>query len=78
MPEALHAAAAQWGGDADVARSILGHRLTDASGVRLDYADVVSPESLVPLEGFVGGPAQALVAAYVGNTRLIDNIRLEP
>ena len=49
-----------------------------ASGVRLDYAEVVDPETLEPLEGVVEGPAQALVAAFVGDTRLIDNIRLEP
>ena len=78
LSAALRAAAAEWGGDADTARSLLHRRLSTASGVRLDYAEVVDPETLVPLEGVVGGPAQALVAAYVGDTRLIDNIRLEP
>ena len=78
LPVALQAAASGWGGNADVARSILDRRLGDASGVRLDYAEVVNPETLVRLEGVVGGPAQALVAAFIGDTRLIDNIRLEP
>ena len=75
---ALKAAAAQWQGNADTARDLLTRTLTDASGVRLDYAEVVDPETLVPLEGVVEGPAQALVAAVVGDTRLIDNIRLDP
>ena len=78
LSAALRAAAAQWGADADAARLILRNTLETASGVRLDYAEVVDPETLAPLEGVVEGPAQALVAAYIGETRLIDNIRLEP
>ena len=75
---ALQAVAAAWDGDADAARSALRRRLLTASGVRLDYAEVIDPETLEPLEGVVGGPAQAVVAAFVGATRLIDNVRLEP
>jgi pantoate--beta-alanine ligase len=67
-----------WDGDADSARHRLRTTLGGAPGVRLDYAEVADPETLEPLEGVVGGPAQALVAAFVGRTRLIDNIRLEP
>lgn len=74
---ALHAVAGAWDGDADTARVRLQRRLEDASDVRLDYAEIVDPETFQPLEGMVTGPAQALVAAYVGSTRLIDNIRLE-
>ena len=78
LSAALREAAAEWAGDADEARLILHRKLDAAPGVRLDYAEVVDPVTLVQLEGVVEGPAQALVAAYVGDTRLIDNIRLEP
>jgi pantoate--beta-alanine ligase len=78
LPRALHETASAFTGDADAAVLSLRRTLEGASGVRLDYAEVVDPETLAPLEGVVEGPAQALVAAYVGDTRLIDNIRLEP
>jgi len=44
-------------------------------GVRLDYFEIVNPETLDPVQN-VGGGALAAVAAYVGSTRLIDNILL--
>lgn len=78
LSAALREAAATWGGDAGEARAALRRTLEAAPGVRLDYAEVADPETLAPLEGVVEGPAQALVAAYVGRTRLIDTIRLEP
>ena len=78
LSAALSELAAGWDGDADAARAALHRRLSNASGVRLDYAEVIDPETLEPLEGVVGGPAQAVVAAYIGATRLIDNVRLEP
>jgi len=78
LPAALRAVAGSWGGDAGYARDCLRRTLEAAPGVRLDYAEVCDPETLEPLEGVVGGPAQALIAAHVGATRLIDNIRLEP
>ena len=78
LSAALREAAEGWGGNADEARSILHRKLDAAPGVRLDYAEVVDPVTLVQLEGVVEGPAQALVAASIGETRLIDNIRLEP
>jgi pantoate--beta-alanine ligase len=43
--------------------------------VRLDYFEIVNPESLDPVEP-VGNGALAAVAAFVGTTRLIDNILL--
>lgn len=78
LSRALFRLAAVWYGDADYARSYLRNTLGDAPNVRLDYAEVVDPVTLEPLEGVVQGPAQALVAAWVGDTRLIDNVRLEP
>lgn len=45
--------------------------------VRLDYFEVVDPATLDPLENVSRG-ALVAVAAYVGHTRLIDNILLKP
>jgi len=41
-------------------------------GVRLDYFEIVDPDTLDPVDK-VAKPALVAVAAYVGNTRLIDN-----
>ncbi len=49
----------------------------DRAGARVDYVEVVHPETLAPL-GRVEGPARMAVAARVGATRLIDNILLSP
>ena len=43
--------------------------------VRLDYFEIVSPETLDRVEDVSGG-ALVAVAAYVGSTRLIDNLLL--
>jgi pantoate--beta-alanine ligase len=51
----------------------LGQALLDVD--RLDYLAVVDADSLEPLDQ-VEGAARALVAAYVGGTRLIDNVAL--
>ena len=44
---------------------------------RLDYFDVVDPDSLEPIRA-ISKRALIAVAAYVGNTRLIDNIVVDP
>ncbi|HWY22932.1 MAG TPA: pantoate--beta-alanine ligase [Candidatus Acidoferrum sp.] len=44
--------------------------------VRLDYFEIVDPESLEPVEN-VSQVALVAVAAFVGQTRLIDNILLQ-
>jgi pantoate--beta-alanine ligase len=46
------------------------------SAVRLDYFEVVNPETLDSVEDVSAG-ALVAVAAYVGSTRLIDNIVLQ-
>ena len=43
--------------------------------VRLDYFEIVDPATLDPVRDVSGG-ALAAVAAYVGNTRLLDNLLL--
>ena len=45
--------------------------------VRLDYFEIVDPEALEPLDE-ISRPALVAVAAYVGSTRLIDNVVLVP
>lgn len=45
------------------------------NSVRLDYFEIVDPETLDPVEKVSSGTLVA-VAAFVGNTRLIDNILL--
>ena len=53
-----------------------GHEVfRDESEARLDYLSIVDPDSLEPLEHAKSG-ALVAVAAYVGTTRLIDNILL--
>jgi pantoate--beta-alanine ligase len=44
--------------------------------VRLDYFEIVDPNTLDPMQ-HVTSSALVAVAAFVGNTRLIDNILLE-
>jgi len=46
-----------------------------APSVQLDYFEIVDPETLDPVEDVSNG-ALIAVAAFVGNTRLIDNILL--
>ncbi len=46
-----------------------------SAGARIDYVEIVHPETLVPVEHAEPGSVM-LVAAFVGRTRLIDNVRL--
>ena len=46
-----------------------------AAGARVDYVELVHPESLAPVVRAVPGSVM-LVAAYLGKTRLIDNVKL--
>jgi pantoate--beta-alanine ligase len=45
------------------------------NNVRLDYLEIVDPDSLKPLSQLTK-PGLAAVAAFVGKTRLIDNLNL--
>jgi pantoate--beta-alanine ligase len=49
--------------------------LTSEPHIRIDYLEIVDPDTLSPLTNAAPGTLVA-VAAYVGNTRLIDNIIL--
>ena len=50
--------------------------LASAGIARVDYATLADPETLEPLIR-IDRPVVALVAAYVGGTRLIDNRRIQ-
>jgi pantoate--beta-alanine ligase len=51
--------------------------IADEPQVRLDFFEIVDPDTLDPLDQ-ISRPALAAVAAYVGSTRLIDNVVLAP
>jgi pantoate--beta-alanine ligase len=52
-------------------------RILAAAGfTRIDYAVLADAETLQPLPD-IRPPVMALVAAYLGGTRLIDNLRIE-
>ncbi|HVE81824.1 MAG TPA: pantoate--beta-alanine ligase [Myxococcales bacterium] len=48
----------------------------EGAGVRPDYVELVDSETLAPIIRVADQPARLLVAAYVGSTRLIDNLEL--
>jgi pantoate--beta-alanine ligase len=49
-----------------------------ADGLEPDYLELVSPDTLTPLQQIDSHPILALIAARVGNTRLIDNELIQP
>lgn len=49
-----------------------------AGHLRLDYLELRDAESLAPAEGRLAGPSVLAVAAFLGTTRLIDNLTLTP
>jgi pantoate--beta-alanine ligase len=51
------------------------HRLAQDPAVRLDYFSIVDPDTLAPVRTMTGKTLVA-AAAFVGSTRLIDNIVL--
>ncbi|MGO9125879.1 MAG: pantoate--beta-alanine ligase [Terriglobales bacterium] len=65
-------------GERNVARLVEAGKqvLSQEPGVRLDYLEIVDPDSLESVEA-VKGTALVAVAAFVGSTRLIDNILLQ-
>ena len=66
-------------GEQDAAKLNAAGRGTFAqeNSVRLDYFEIVNPDTLDPVTDISRG-ALVAVAAYVGTTRLIDNVLLKP
>jgi pantoate--beta-alanine ligase len=50
--------------------------MAEEPGARLDYLEIVNPETLDPVSDISHG-ALVAVAAFIGNTRLIDNVVLQ-
>lgn len=64
--------------DADVLRTLLREGLeSPLETVNVDYADIVHPDTLVPL-ATVSSRAVALAGLRVSGTRLLDNVLLAP
>jgi pantoate--beta-alanine ligase len=65
-------------GERDAATLVAAGReeVAGEKSVRLDYFEIVDPESLDPVRDLAGSSLVA-VAAFVGPTRLIDNILLQ-
>jgi pantoate--beta-alanine ligase len=61
--------------DAAALVAAMAREIGATEGVRLDYAAVVDEATFEEVRE-VRGPARALVAAWVGSTRLIDNLPL--
>jgi pantoate--beta-alanine ligase len=76
LPRALEAAErAIAGGETDcgkLRKAMRAAMKNKREDVTVDYADVVHPDTLVPI-GVVDGPAVLLAVLRVGRTRLIDN-----
>jgi pantoate--beta-alanine ligase len=68
------AAAAGRGADAGDVLAAAHVVLAEVPGVELDYLVLTDPD-LEP--GPVTGPARLLIAAWVGGTRLIDNLAIQ-
>jgi pantoate--beta-alanine ligase len=63
--------------DAAAIASAMRHELTAAGIERIDYATLADAQTLAELNR-LDRPAVALVACFVGTTRLIDNCLLDP
>lgn len=74
LSRALKAMQAKAAGEREVA-ALLAHGRAALGDVKVDYLDVVDAQSLRPLTQ-LDRPARALVAAFVGKTRLIDNVEI--
>ncbi len=61
---------------AEAVLAVAGQVLAQHPGLRIQYLELVNPETLQPVER-VGYCALLAVAAHVGQTRLIDNLLLE-
>jgi pantoate--beta-alanine ligase len=64
-------------GEHDAAKLVAAGReeIAGEKPVRLDYFEIVDPDNLDPVKNLAGG-ALVAVAAFVGTTRLLDNILL--
>jgi pantoate--beta-alanine ligase len=79
LSEGLLAAKAAFDGGERGATNLLEIARGPLSGVdSMQYLELVDVQTLEPIQGPVDRTAALCVAAYVGNTRLIDNVILAP
>ncbi len=74
LHQVLQTVARSGGRDAKVIAE--GKKTLEAAGFRVDYLDVRDAETLTPVESGATRPLRGLVAAWLGQTRLIDNIAI--
>jgi pantoate--beta-alanine ligase len=74
LSRALREGAAAAGGGVSAVRAAAQAVLAEAAGVRLDYLALVEPDTLEVLADDARGVGLLAVAAWVGPTRLIDNV----
>jgi pantoate--beta-alanine ligase len=74
----LRAQALAEGGERDIAKLVVAGReeFAKENSVRLDYFEIVDPDTLDPVKD-MSNVMLVAVAAFVGSTRLIDNILLQ-
>jgi pantoate--beta-alanine ligase len=72
LHQVLQTVARSGGRDAKVIAE--GKKTLEAAGFRVDYLEVRDAETLTPVESGAARPLRALAAAWLGKTRLIDNI----
>jgi pantoate--beta-alanine ligase len=58
----------------NVARGVLAEEKL----ARVDYAEIVSAETFAPVARIGGASAYLVLAVFIGKTRLIDNLLIEP
>lgn len=73
LSRALEAAASSADRGIDAVLAAAQSVLMDEDLVKLDYLKVVNPKTFQPVDDDYRGPARVLIAATVGETRLIDN-----
>jgi pantoate--beta-alanine ligase len=64
------------GASAEAVRRALRETLAAEPLARVDYAEVVDAESFRPIAGRLAGEVILPIAVWIGETRLIDNLRL--
>ncbi len=62
--------------DSDRIKSLILEQFSNAPTVRLDYAEIMDADSLRP-SAYIEGKVLIALAAFVGKTRLIDNMTYE-
>jgi pantoate--beta-alanine ligase len=53
-----------------------GRQAVERAGFILDYLEARHAETLAPIASVKDGPIRLLVAAKIGTTRLIDNVKV--